>query len=39
MTKVLLVVCHRELSKTDIDLDAVPVASILTHAVVCRYAG
>ena len=39
MTKVLSAVRHRELCRTDYDLDAVPEASAMTHAVLCRHAG
>ena len=39
MTKVLSAVRHRELCKTDFDLDAVPEASVMPHAAMCRHAG
>ena len=39
MTKVLSAVRHRELCKTDFDFDAVPEASVMPHAVLCRDAG
>ena len=39
MTKVLSAVRHRELCKTDFDLDGVPVASIMTHTALCRHTG
>ena len=39
MTKVLSSVRHRELCKTDFDLDAVPEVSIMPHAAMCRHAG
>ena len=35
MTKVLSAVRHRELCKTDFDVDAVPAASIMTHTALC----
>ena len=38
MTKVLSGVRHRELCKTDFDLDGVPVASIMTHTALCHTA-
>ena len=39
MTKVLSALRHRELFKTDFDLDGVPVASIMTHTALCRHTG
>ena len=39
MTNVLSVVRHRERCKPDFNLDAMPVASIMTHTVLCRHAG
>ena len=39
MTKVLSAVGHRELCRTDLDLDAVPEASVMAHVVLCRSAG
>ena len=39
MTKVLSAVRHPEISKIDFDLDAVPEASVMPHAAVCRHAG
>ena len=39
MTKVLSAVRHWELCKTDVDLDAVPAASIMTHTAQCRHVG
>ena len=38
MAKVISAARHRDLCKTDFDLDAVPVASV-THAVFCRHDG
>ena len=38
MTKVLSAVGHQELCKTDFDLDAVPAASFMTHAVLSPHA-
>ena len=37
MTKVLSAVRHRELCKTDFDLDGVPVASFMTHTAVSTH--
>ena len=39
MTKVLSAVRHLELCRTDLDLDAVPAASIMIHTVFCRHVG
>ena len=39
LTKVPSAVRHRELCKTDFDLDGVPVASIMTHTALCRHTG
>ena len=39
MTKILLAVRHRELWKTNFDLDAVLAGSIMTHTAFCRHAG
>ena len=39
MSKVLSAVRHLELCKTDVDFDAVPEASIMTHIVLCCHAG
>ena len=39
MTKVLSAIRHRDLCKTDFDLDGVPVASIMAHTALCRHAG
>ena len=39
MTKVLSAVRHRELCKTDFDLDGVPMASIMAHTALCRHTG
>ena len=39
MTKVLSAVRHRQLCRTDVDLDAVPAASIVARTVLCRHAG
>ena len=39
MTKFLSAVRHRELCRTDFDLDAVPEASVMTHAALCPHAG
>ena len=39
MTKIHLADRHRELCKTDFDLDTVPVARITAHAVLCLHAG
>ena len=39
MTKVLSAVRHRQLCKTDFDLDAVLEASVMLHAAMCRHAG
>ena len=39
MTKIISAARHQELCKTDFDIDAVPVASVVTHAELCRHAG
>ena len=39
MTKVLSAMRHRELCKTDFDLDAAPEASVMPHAAMSRHAG
>ena len=39
MTEVLSAVRHREICKTDFDLDVVPGASIMTHTALCRHTG
>ena len=39
VTKVLSATRHRELCKTDFDLDEVPVASNMTHTALCRHTG
>ena len=39
MTKVLTAIRHRDLCKTNFDLDGVPVASIMAHTALCRHTG
>ena len=39
MTKNLSAMRHRELCRTDFDLDAESEASVMSHTVLCRHAG